>query len=243
MKFDDTMETQNVVGSSYSFSAVRPEALGAMEYTLVNIIVDVSGSVMGWSKELLDCLKEAVRSCNLSPRAENLLIRLVAFNSSIGLKEIHGFKLLKDIEIDDYQLPRCESGTPLYDAVYNGIGATLQYADTLYTNMFTVNALTVVITDGDDNDSRATPNIIHDVINNAVSSEKLESITTILIGINAKHCTSFLNTFANNVGFTQFIDAGDANAKSLAKVANFISKSISSSSQSLNNGQSATVTF
>ena len=59
---------------------------------------------------------------------------------------------------------------------------------------------------------------------------------TILVGINVDDCKDELNDFKDEANLTQFVDVGDATAQRLAKLANFVSRSISSQSQSLGQG-------
>ncbi len=70
----------NIPGAGgFQFSAVRIEDLGATEYTLVTIVCDISGSVIPFADSLLECIKSIITACQKSPRAENLLIRLLHF--------------------------------------------------------------------------------------------------------------------------------------------------------------------
>jgi len=66
----------------------------------------------------------------------------------------------------------------------------------------------------------------------------LESLITVLIGINVQdpEVSRALNDLKANGGFTQYVEAKDASPKTLARVAGFISKSISSQSQSIGSG-------
>ena len=98
---DASLETMNIKGTSFQYSAARLDTLGATEYTLVTVITDVSGSVAGYHTDLENCLQEIVRACLKSPRADNLLIRLLTFNT--GLDEVHGYKLLTNCNPDDYK--------------------------------------------------------------------------------------------------------------------------------------------
>lgn len=82
---DFTMETGKIAGTqSFQFSATRIEHLGATEYTLVTIAVDVTGSVSGFEAELRKCLITAVESCKKSPRSNNLLLRVILFSSALS---------------------------------------------------------------------------------------------------------------------------------------------------------------
>ncbi len=113
--FDSTLQSLSVQGSAYGFSGTRIEDLGAAEYTLVTIAADVSGSVSRFQREIEACVQQIVSACRRSPRADNLLLRLVAFNSK--LSEIHGFKPLMECASGDYKgCLRPGGNTALFDA-------------------------------------------------------------------------------------------------------------------------------
>jgi len=80
---DDTLETLKLTGTNFQYSATRIENLGATEYTLVTVVVDTSGSVADFKDELEKCLQKVIEACRKSPRADNLLIRIVTFNNKI----------------------------------------------------------------------------------------------------------------------------------------------------------------
>jgi len=233
----NSMESSAIVAAkgNFSFSAVKIEDLGATEYTLVTIALDKSGSVSGFSDELLKALISVVEACKKSPRAENLLLRVLEFNSIID--EVHGFKLLNMIDPNkDYLVPSCDGQTALNDAVFCSVGATIQYAKKLTDQDFNVNGICFVITDGEENASKTTPGMITDVLKKAKIGEEIESLITILVGINTQNCGQALDAFHQEAGMTQYIDAGDATPQKLAKLASFVSKSISSQSQALGSG-------
>jgi uncharacterized protein YegL len=238
----DNQETITVPGSgNFQFSAVRIDDLdGATEYTLVTIIVDISGSVRGFAAKLLDCIKSIVKSCQKSPRSENLLIRLLTFNTKIT--EVHGFVNLKDINLDDYEDLQCGGLTALFDASYDGIGSTTEYARRLVEQEFDCNGAVYIITDGDDNSSTMTPQAIMEKKNLALQNEDIESILTILVGLHdpnmtwSNHIPAYLENFRKEAGFDQFVDVGEATEAKLAKLAGFVSQSISSQSQALGSG-------
>jgi hypothetical protein len=56
------------------------------------------------------------------------------------------------------------------------------------------------------------------------------------VNITESYVQTALANYASDAGFSQYVDAGKADAKNLAKLAQFISKSISSQSQSLGSG-------
>lgn len=229
--------------SAYKFSTVKMDELEETEYSLVTIVVDVTGSVANFENELLDMVKNIVKACRKAPRAENLLIRVVHFHTSVT--EIHGFLLVKHIdEESDYKPIRAGGATALYDATHTSVDATLKFGEDLRDQDYGCNALVAIVTDGDDNSSSFTPDQIKKLIDDGLMREKLESIMTILIGINVQSFSHRLKQFKDEAGLTQYIDAGDATPDTIAKVGGFISDSISSQSNALGSGgQSQTLTF
>lgn len=243
-KIDDTMEQYVIAGSTYQFSGIRPTAgnLQATEYTLVTISCDITGSVYDFKDELLKAVKESVKACKKSPKPENLLVRYVLFNHKDGIQEQHGFKPLSAIDIDnDYTPFKPDGRTNLFDATYDAVGATLKYAKTLIDLDYTVNGILFVITDGDDNASNCTPSMIANQV--AKQKENIESLITVLVGVNTggSGIKKLLSDFKSEANLDTYIDIAEASDKNLAKLTGFISKSVSSQSQSINTGKSAPI--
>jgi uncharacterized protein YegL len=232
------MENHQLAGN-FSFTGARIANLGATEYTLVSVFVDVSGSVGGFADQLREMLITAVQACQKSPRSDNLMIRAVLFSSMYGREgtsEIHGFKPLGEIDPQTYPTLSPGGGTPLNDAVYNGIGAMNAYGKALADQDYLVNGITFIITDGEENGSTASMAMVKAEAEKSVTGEVLESHVSVLIGINASYSASALQKFQQEAGITQFIDAGQATKGSLAKLAAFVSQSVSSQSQALGTG-------
>ena len=235
---DPGMEVYKLPTGTFGFSATRLADLGATEYTLATVVVDCSGSVALFKADLESALKEIVQACKLSPRADNLMLRIVGFNTT--LFEIHGYKLLSACNLDDYKDCLVLGGmTALFDATENAVEAATAYAKTLSANDFSTNAIVVVLTDGADNASKGFATDVKKVLDQATKTEAVESLVSILIGVGTKQepqLSQFLQDFQIGAGITQYVEIGDANAKTLAKLAAFISKSISMQSQSLGTG-------
>lgn len=243
---DDSEAHIGSVGS-FSYSGIRPDLLNESNYTIVTIICDVSGSVYGFKDQLLAMVKAVVESCKKSPRVDKLLLRYVTFNDVV--QEQHGFLPLNDVDVSAYKDLDPHSMTALFDASYSGVGAANTFAKEMYDKRDVMsNAITFVITDG--GESGASVMSAKDVKNRVVEAtqrdEYLESHITILIGINVSNqgAKKKLEEFKNDANFTQYIDAGMADEKTLAKLANFVSRSISAQSSSLGSGgASAPLTF
>lgn len=231
------VETHNI-GNNFSFTGARVGSLGATEYTLVDIAVDMSGSVSPFVSELVAMIETTIEACRRSPRSDNLLIRVSAFSTHFqnGIAEIHGYIPLADIDLANYHNLRAYGGTPLYDACFVGVGALNAYAKVLFDQDYLVNGITFIITDGDNTISTATPAMIKAEIERGTLQEFLESHVSVLIGINAKTYANYLSDFRAAAGITQYIDAGDATKGNLAKLAAFVSQSISSTSAAIGTG-------
>jgi len=230
--------------SHYGFSATKPEFLSASEYTLVTICQDDSSSVYGFRNAMEDTLKAIVEACQKSPRKDNLMIRFCTFNS--GFTEVHGFKRLEQIKVDDYDGSLGSGGaTALFDAACNSVEASNAYGKALGDNEFDANAIVFFITDGQDNRSKCTPHQVRDALQTATKQEYLESIVSILIGVNSNdQLDQYLQVFKDEAGITQYVGIGDASPQKLAKLAEFVSKSVSAQSQALGSGgASKSLTF
>jgi hypothetical protein len=242
---DSTNATYRTIGSGFQFSAISADDMGASEYTLVAIAADKSSSVYNFATEIEKCLVTSLQGCMESPRVDNLLVRLLTFNSQ--LDEIHGYKHLADCPIANYQgIIKPGGCTSLFDACISSIDSLATLGKQMIRDKYTANGLSVIITDGMDVGSTQTINAVAEAIARSRRSECLESILNILIGINVNEpeVSQALNTLKTVGKFDEYIEAKDASPKTFARIAKFISRSISSQSQAIQTGQASTlITF
>lgn len=223
--------------SNFGFSGARIEDLGASEFTLATIAIDLSPSTSGFVDDLKKALSTIIESLAKSPRADNMLVRVESFNEH--LTEIHGFAPLSQMAAGDYPLKCGGSGTALFDAILAGVEACGEYGKRLDDKDYTSNAIVFVITDGIENQSRKArnPETIVKAVEQIRMDEHLESIKTILIGVgDASGVQQYLNQVQVDAKLDQYLWIGDATPGKLAKMADFISRSVSSASQALNSG-------
>ena len=238
--FSEAMEN-HALSNNYGFSAVPTDDLGASEYTLALVIADVSSSVLDFRDEIENCVKRIVGACRDAPRADNLMMRVVTFNTKVD--EFHGSRPLMDCAPKDYDGSIQPGGmTALFDATHNGIESVLSYGKTLVDSDYDCNAIIVVVTDGADNSSTYGAQQVKDLLAQAMRDENLESIVTILVGVNVsdQYVSQYLKDFNDAAGFTQYVEINNASEKSLARLAQFVSKSISNQSQALGTGGAST---
>lgn len=223
----------DVTPSQFAFSGKKVEQLTESEYTLVDIVVDLSGSVSGFINDLQKAVSTIVQSCTKLPRADMLLIRVTSFNDSVA--EIHGFLPLSDVQAWKYKM--IPSGlTALFDGALSSVEALSSYAERLSKQGIRCNAVTFVITDGCENRSRiGTTAKIQAAINKAYADEYLDSLKGIIISLGS-YSQAEIDRISKDMGFEQAVSLANTSPESLAKVANFVSRSISSSSQALATG-------
>jgi uncharacterized protein YegL len=242
---DTSLEQITLPNSHYGYSATRLDELGATEYTVVTIACDVSGSTYDFISDMESAIARIVQACKSSPRADNLLLRLVAFDDT--LSELHGFKLLENCNLADYvRILRAGGSTALYDAAENAVSSTINYGRQLLAGDFSANAILFVVTDGMDNASRLPAGKVKEALAKAVTSEALESMVSVLIGVNVQdpEAGRYLRQFQVEAGFTQYVELDKADARTLARLAQFVSRSISAQSQALGTGgQSQSLVF
>lgn len=228
--------------SGFKYTTVKADSLGATEYTIVQIMVDASASVNDFVDQLVESLKVIYDACLKHPKAENILLRVVQFNSIFNTVEIHGFLPLTAIDPDIYTKLSPSGGTPLIDTTVNALESLYQYSMDLVARQYLVNSVLFIITDGEENCSRIRKfDGIVELNKKLRSGDPLESFVSILIGINDKDSQLALTDFKNHAEIDQYKSFGDANKSTLAKLAGFVSASVSSSSMSLNGGTSQQV--
>ena len=235
----DDMDTHAVTGTNFKYSATRiGDNLGASGYTLVALTVDRSYSVVSFKDEIERCVKEAIHSCKYSPRGDSLMLRYLLFNND--LEEGHGYRPLSECDTDKYLGSVNPSGmTACFDACVSQLGAMQDYAKALVDSAYDVNGILIVITDGMDNQSTYEASAVAKRMAEIRKSEQLESLLAILVGVNVNEpeVSQYLKRFETDGGFDKYIEIEKADAKSLAKLSDYVSKSISAVSQKLGSGQ------
>lgn len=242
--FDDNMEEFEGAAGGFKFSGVSIDELDEESYTLGHLVVDITGSVYGWQDQLLHVIKESVRGCRRAPRADNLLVRVTTFNE--GVYETHGWKPLSQIDEDnDYPEMDPNFQTALFDATIDGLEAMSQYAAKMKEppNYYSANGVLIIVTDGDNNKGTVRdPKIVGDKLAEVIRSENLESVIVILVGVNVteQYYKEKLTEFKEEANLTKYINIEEVNDKTMAKLAEFISSSVSDTLDNLGTGDSLT---
>jgi len=225
------METTVLTGA-YGYSAVGLDKLGATEYTLLTIQCDTSGSVDPYSDGLEKAIQTIVRSCK-GAREENLLLRLVTFDDKV--EEVHGYKPMDTCDPASYvNILNCGGMTALNDATANTVEAAFDYAIKLKKGDYTVNVAFYILTDGENNGGFTKPADIKKMLEKGLQSEAVESVVSILIGLNSDaRLDKILTVFKEDAGLSHYEGIGAITESSLRTMTGLISRSISLQSKSL----------
>lgn len=236
------MDTFELPSGEFQYSGAEVENLQSSEYTVAHIAFDESSSTSGFSKDIDDCAKTIVDACSKNPRADNMMLSVNCFSNNV--REFHGFKELRNCHLSDYHgMHKAGGMTALNDAALIGIESVGEYGKKLAEQGIMCNGIVFIVTDGAENNSSNHTRQVKESLEKIVMDENLESLTTVLIGVNTKHCRIYLEDFKNKCGITEYIEIENASKSSLAKLANFVSQSISSTSQSLGSGSNTSLTF
>lgn len=242
-----TLQNFALPGAGYGYTGTNVNDLTSSENTIVTGLIDQSGSTTSFWGEIEKCIQQIIHSLRHCPASDKLMYRHCHFDTDFV--EVHGFKPLSDCHEDDYKGIYSGGGqTALYNSCDKILRSTLDYAAQQASKRYTVNGINFIITDGMDylsSGKNLTPNDVKKTLEEVNSSEVLESLITILIGVNKEPSVrKGLEAFHKAAGFTQFIEIENADERTLAKLAKFISESVSSQSQALGTGgPSQSLTF
>jgi len=244
---DDDMDVRDIPGGGgFNYSAVKMDKIdehGAGAYSLITIIIDISSSTRLFAPQLLQMLKNIILGCQKDQNSETLMVRVLVFNSECH--EIHGFRFLNTINVDEYEPFEPKFLTALNNVTFSGVGATLDFSRTLMGQDYEVNGVVYIVTDGGNNIAGKSAEDIRDLIENALREETvITSLTTVLIGLCDPKTGSAsyqatkrdLEEFRTGANLTKFVDMGDASPEKLAKLGNIVVQHVSSVSQSLKSG-------
>ncbi len=206
------------------------------EFTLASVAVDASGSVSEFVDDInrvLGVIRSALRN---AATADKIVLRTTAFADNV--QELNGFEPVADAPDVQIQLGGM---TSLYDAIGDALAGICGYARTLADGEVLANGVLVVITDGFENNSLQIRNEdeLKARLKDARQDDALESLTVILIAVNAREHEAKLKELAQLLDLEAFIAIDQLEEQSLRRLARVVSKSVQAQSQALGSGNKA----
>lgn len=227
-------------GKNYGYTGTPVDDLQSWENTLALGLLDESGSTGPFKRELELMVKAIVGGLAVCPKKDNIMYYHAHFDTTF--REVHGWLPVLGIDLDVYD--GCWAGggqTALYDSVIKVIEFLQHYAEQQAAKRYICNGVVYILTDGRNfiktpGHHASIPDVAES-LQKALRSEILESLVTILIGINDDPATQAdLKDFAANAGFTAYIPAAKADKHTLNKLAGVVSSCVISQSQKLGQG-------
>ena len=153
----ENLDTLTTLGAQ----GVAPEDLLEDRVTLFVPILDHTGSRAHEADLMRSEYNKMIESLSQSSAKDTILVSSWLFDTSSSL--LHGFVSLDDaVRLDGSNYDPTDM-TALYDAVIDVFTSTTAYAKTLLDQGYRVKVVIVVLTDGEDNHSRISPNDVHKV--------------------------------------------------------------------------------
>jgi uncharacterized protein YegL len=224
-------------GNPLEFSTSPIDKLTESRYTISRVMMDVTGSLKGFEPDILQALTKIVLALQESTYKYNILHGVSWFSSRFlqNIEEVHG--TLPASDLDPAQLYKnvlCDGLTPLRDAFAAGIDMVLTEAEDRWENDFSVNGIVIVGTDGEENYSSNDVAKTKAILEKARRSEKLDSLITLLIGIDPVDCADKLREFRTEIGIDYYVEVGKMNdTKAIAKLIKVVSSSVVAQSQQI----------
>lgn len=236
----DSLEQHTTTVGGYAYSGATIDSKISSEQTLFTLCIDVSGSVAPFRNELEECVRAVIAGCKKDSRADYQMVRVLTFSDTV--QEFHGFKTLASCNVDDYRDFISPGGmTALFECIDNAVEGTDDYAAKLKDRDRDSNAIIVGLTDGCDNRGLLkglTVQSIKAAFERVMANEHTESLLSVLIGVGMRdqNVKSQLAIVEAQGGFSQFLAIEDNNASTFAKIAGFVSQSVSAQSSHVGTG-------
>ena len=204
--------------------------------TLVNLVIDCSGSMSGYVQTMVGCLESFKQAIKNSKQEDEMLVAITRFGIRSGV-EYEGYQLVNSMSTS-YS---ADGMTPLYDAVC-GVQERLYdgqdngYMEELVQEGIKVKGIVVILSDGCENDSK-----YHDLQDSRRAIDllcKQEIIVAfVAFGGEARDEADRLGVDPQNIMET------DASESELRRIFDIVSKSAISASKNAAVGQSQSAFF
>jgi uncharacterized protein YegL len=203
------------------FANFNPDEVETDETINAVFVVDTSPSVVTYINELNNAFNEFTENMQKSHIADKLFVSIIEFNKDVNV--ISGFQPVANIPKMDFS-KRIAGYTSLYDGVHKALENALNYRENLENSGVETKTLLFVITDGEDNNSKKSPNSIKKIIDKLKKDEKSAfSFTSILFGVG--NDASFEKA-QKEMGIEHLAKIG-MSGNQMKKMIGFISQSIS----------------
>ena len=204
------------------FANFNPEEIEVDETINAVFVIDTSYSVSSYINELNQAFNDFTDSMQSSHIADKLFVSIIEFSEKV--KVTSGFRPVASIPQMDFS-KRLGGWTSLYDAAYTGLKNALDYRENLENSGVDTKTLLFIITDGEDNSSKNSPQKVKTIINKLKKEERSAfSFTSVLFGLGDQ---ANFEKAQKEMGIEHLAQIGTS-GEEIKKMIGFISQSISS---------------
>ncbi len=200
------------------------DQLDATEATIVSVAIDRSGSMSPHVQAVVDGFNEMISALQKSKAASNILVNLWFFDTTPSLA--YAYTKIEDVQPLTPAGYRPTGGTALYDTVLSALTNLAVYGQQLTDNGVPNRRVLFVLTDGDNNSSRAQALDVRTALAGAL---RQEMYTLAFAGFGGMDLTYL----ANEMGFPPGNITNGKNPSDLRRIFGQVSQSISRVSQGI----------
>ena len=213
----------NLQGNNQVLAGAGGTPIGQLledDVTVVTLIVDMSSSMAMHEKGVIDGFNQMLKAIRDSKLEDSVLMSLWTFNQQPNLVfDNRPIANVPDLNDRSY-VPN--GSTALYDTALNGMTGNISYVTDLRNNGVTARGIVIVISDGEDNESSATPAKLKSVAQDMVNQE-IFTLAFFAFGFHGE-------PVAKSMGFESILETGKTEHE-MREALNTVSKSIIRNSQ------------
>lgn len=203
--------------------------LSGDEVTLYARVLDRTGSMKRFQGVVIDAGNRQIDALMGSKAGDSILMSTWTFNETSDL--LHSYLPLGTVQRLDGNNYDPDGMTALYDAVLNAITSAVAYAQNLRNAGIRVKIVIVIVSDGEDNASKATVASVRTVIEDLLKQE-IYTVAMVAFGTDGKKIATQMGIPAENVL------EGDADEHSIRIAFGTTSASVIRASQTVIGGAS-----
>jgi len=236
------LQSYLVPGGTFGYTAIPVTNLQSFKNCIALSLFDESGSTRSFKRLMEAAMNKITLFLRNSPEADKIIWGHYQFDTE--LTEVMGLTPLR--EVPDDRFDGCWAGggrTGLYHGECRMQEILRAYAAEQVAMRYVCNGILATLTDGlnyapaGDPGHDFTEAMVKEEFAKTVMCEDLESLVSILIGINPdKDVQKKLEAHAELVGYTRYLPVEKADEKTLSRIAGFLSQSIISQSQNVATG-------
>lgn len=214
LHFDD-------IDFNLNYNNFNPEDIQVDETVNAVFVVDVSPSVGTYIHELNHSLNDFVATMQQSHIADKLMISVIEFSHKVSVRT--GFQPIGQTGTLHFKPEG--GGTALYDATLQGLKMAVDYRQNLEASGVTAKTLLFVITDGEDNSSTQSADVVKQALQQIMAHEQNAfSFVSVLFGVGN---AAYFGQAQQDMGIQHLAQVGTSGAE-IKRMIGFISRSISS---------------